>query len=131
MLKPNMPRRFGRLPWQAKLRMKRMDRIWDARMVQLREAEARLAAARAASAAWIAEHGDPLDANPKCRARTGLLASEPSLDRGGWSAIAGPFPAASESLCRSGTPASRTSDAEGPELPHGQSDSPRSNGDGQ
>ncbi|MHC3433161.1 hypothetical protein [Delftia lacustris] len=55
MPKPNMPRRFGRLPWQAKLRMKRQARVWDVQMAEWRAAEARLAATRAASAAWLAE----------------------------------------------------------------------------
>lgn len=56
MSKPNMPRRFGRLPWQAKLRMKRQDRVWDARMAEWRAAEVRRAAEKAAADAAAAAH---------------------------------------------------------------------------
>lgn len=56
MSEPHMPRRFGRLPWQAKLRMKRMDRIWDARMAEWRAAEVRMAAEKAAASAAVAAH---------------------------------------------------------------------------
>lgn len=56
MLKPNMPRRFGRLPWQAKLRMKRMDRVWDAKTAEWRAAEVRWAAEKAAADAACAAH---------------------------------------------------------------------------
>lgn len=56
MSEPNMPRRFGRLPWQAKLRMKQMDRIWDARMAEWRAAEVRMAAEKAAASAAVAAH---------------------------------------------------------------------------
>lgn len=56
MPEPHMPRRFGRLPWQAKLRMKRMDRIWDAQTAEWRAAEVRMAAEKAAASAAVAAH---------------------------------------------------------------------------
>lgn len=56
MPEPHMPRRFGRLPWQAKLRMKRMDRVWKARMAEWRAAEVRWAAEKAAASAAVAAH---------------------------------------------------------------------------
>ncbi len=55
MPEPRNPRRYGPLPWQAKLSSALFDRAWDARMAEIREAEAQLAATRAASAAWRAE----------------------------------------------------------------------------
>lgn len=55
MPEPRVFHRHGPFLWQAKLRSAHFDRVWEAQMVELRKAEARLAATRAASAAWIAE----------------------------------------------------------------------------
>lgn len=55
MPEPRVFHRHGPFLWQAKLRSAHFDRVWKVRMAELREAEARLAATRAASAAWLAE----------------------------------------------------------------------------
>lgn len=62
MPEPRNPRRYGPLPWQAKLSSALFDRAWDARMAEIREVEAQLAATRAESAAWRAERRAELEA---------------------------------------------------------------------